>query len=302
MQIESMQEHPFRTTGTNGVGTARSSYDGRRVAFLTQHGKSKVVAPVLGQELGCTVELVSGYDTDRLGTFTRDIPREGTQIDAARRKAHIGMELSGLSLGLASEGSFGVDPVAGLLPWNVELLVWIDAERELEVVGLAQGSSVFARLLTGEWNAIAGFAKQAGFPSHQLVVRPEAAEGLPVRKGVDTWSDLEAAFRCALRQSTNGLVFVETDVRASANPTRMVMIQRAAEDLARKLCSLCPQCATPGFAKVERIGGLRCAYCEAPTRETRAEVFGCSICEYQVTWERTDQQFADRDRCDYCNP
>ena len=280
-----MQEHPFGTTGTNVGGTPRSSYDGRRVAFLTQHGKSKVVAPVLRQELGCTVELVSGYDTDRLGTFTRDIPREGTQIDAARRKAHIGM-----------------DPVAGLLPWNVELRVWIDAEREPEVVGLAQGSSVFAHLLTGEWNAIAGFAKQAGFPSHQLVVRPEGAEGRPVRKGVDTWADLEAAFRGALQQSTNGPAFVETDVRASANPARMLMIKRAAEDLARKLCSSCPECATPGFSKVERIGGLRCAYCEAPTKEMRAEVFGCAICEYRVIRERTDQQFADPDQCDYCNP
>lgn len=36
------------------------------------------------------------------------------------------MQLSGLALGLASEGSFGADPFAGIFPWNVEFLIFID--------------------------------------------------------------------------------------------------------------------------------------------------------------------------------
>ena len=112
---------------SSGVGV----YRGRQVALLTQHGKEHVIAPVLDLALGCRVERVADYDTDLLGTFARDIPRAGTQLEAARRKARIGMELAGLPLGLASEGAFGPDPFTGMFPWNVEFLIWIDDERGL---------------------------------------------------------------------------------------------------------------------------------------------------------------------------
>lgn len=75
---------------------AAGAYSGRRITLLTQHGKERVIAPVLDAVPGCGVERMSGFDTDTLGTFTRDIPRAGTQIEVARRKARIGMELSGL--------------------------------------------------------------------------------------------------------------------------------------------------------------------------------------------------------------
>ena len=65
-------------------------YSGRRIALLTQHDKERVIAPVLDAALGCRVEWVNGFDTDLIGTFTRDIPRIGTQVEAARRKARIG--------------------------------------------------------------------------------------------------------------------------------------------------------------------------------------------------------------------
>lgn len=35
----------------------------------------------------------------------------------------------------------------GLLPWNVEVLIWIDDDLGLEVSGAAQGKSNFAQLL-----------------------------------------------------------------------------------------------------------------------------------------------------------
>lgn len=74
-------------------------YAGRRIALLTQHGKEGAIASALDPALGCRVERVDGYDTDQLGTFTRDIPRAGIQIEAARKKVRIGMELSGLPAG-----------------------------------------------------------------------------------------------------------------------------------------------------------------------------------------------------------
>jgi len=177
-------------------------YAGQRIALLTQHGKERVIAPVLDAALGCRVECVSGYDTDLLGTFSRDIPRAGSQLEAARRKARIGMELSGLSLGLASEGAFGPDPVAGLLPWNVELLVFIDDEHGIEVTGMAQQATQFSHLLTEDWEQAAQFAHQAGFPEHLLVVRPQNQDDHRIQKGMADWTSLEAAFNQARGEYT----------------------------------------------------------------------------------------------------
>ena len=286
-------------------GTAPGSggyYQGHAVALLTQHGKEQVIAPVLELALGCRVERVSGYDTDRLGTFTREIPRPGTQLEAARSKARVGMQLAGRPLGLASEGSFGPDPMMGVFPWNVELVIWIDDVHGLEVVGRAQGKANFAHVLATDWAAAEAFARQWGFPEHHLVVRPERDDDPRIRKGISSWAELEAIVTWALEQSPSGVVFLETDVRAHANPTRQQNIRRAAEDLASKLRSLCPQCGTPGFWIVDRLAGLPCEDCGAPTGETLADILGCVKCPQRVTRERPGRNTADPGHCDYCNP
>jgi hypothetical protein len=280
----------------------KDAYVGQRVALLTQHGKEKVLAPALELALGCRVELVTGYDTDQLGTFSRDIPRTGTQLEAARQKARIGMQISGLPLGLASEGSFSPDPFAGMFPWNVELLIFIDDILAIEVVGVAQGNAKSAHLLTASWAEAESFAHQTGFPEHQLVLRPDSEADPRIRKGIASWATLEAAFAWAREQSVSERAFLETDVRAHANPTRMKNIGLAAADLVKKLNSLCPACGTPGFWLVERIAGLSCGDCSAPTRETRAEVQGCLKCAHRETRECSNRQYADPSRCDYCNP
>lgn len=277
-------------------------YAGRSVALLTQHGKERVIAPVLEPALACRVQRVDGYDTDRLGSFTRDIPRAGSQLDAARRKARIGMTMAGTPLGLASEGSFGPDPMLGLIPWNVELLVFLDDEWGIEVVGHAQGRSNHLHHLAADWAAAKVFARQAGFPDQHLVVRPDGANEPRHHKGIDTWDALESAFQWAQSQASGGQVFLETDLRAHANPARMERIRSAAADLVARMRSCCPSCGSPGFGLVERIAGLPCRDCGAPTRETRAEVHGCLRCAHRSTRERTDALTASPARCDYCNP
>ena len=289
-------------TGPAPAKPVAGPYSGRRVALLTQHGKERVIAPVLDAALGCRVEWVGGFDTDTLGTFARDIPRAGTQLEAARRKARIGMELSGLPLGLASEGAFGPDPMAGLFPWNVELLVFIDDERGIEVTGMAQQATRFAHLLTDDWEQAVQFARQAGFPEHHLVVRPQDQDDPRIEKGLAGWAALEAAFNQARGEAENGRVFLENDLRAHAHPTRMDVIRLAAADLAAKLNSLCPACGTPGFQVMERLSGLPCADCGAPTREIRADIHGCLKCAHRETHARAGVEHADPGRCDYCNP
>ena len=277
-------------------------YKNRQVALLTQHGKESVLAPTLKESIGCIVTRVEGYDTDLLGTFSRDIPRTGTQIEAARKKARIGMELARLPLGLASEGSFGPDPFTGMFSWNVEILIWIDKENALEIVAMSQGKSNLAHELTTRWEEAEAFAKQAGFPEHHLVVRPESENDSRIRKGIADWADLQESFSWALDKSENGYVYIETDMRAHANPTRMNNIRLAAEELANKLSSPCPACHTPGYWIVERLTGLPCSRCGTPTHETRAEVHGCCKCSHRVTTKRSDKAYADPGHCDSCNP
>lgn len=278
-----------------------SIYSGRRVALLTRHGKEKIIAPALVQSLGCLVTHVDSFDTDQLGTFTRDIPRDGTQLEAARRKARLGMELAGLPLGIASEGSFGPDPFFGMFSWNVEMIVWIDDLLGIEVVGIASGKASIAHRITADWTDAEAFASGAGFPEHGLVVRPQCEDDSRIRKGITDWQRLREAFHWACGEADNGCAFMETDVRAHLNPTRMATIGLAASDLARKLGTRCPACGIPGFQLAEGVPGLPCEDCGAPTREVRAEIHLCVKCGHRVTVQLPSVS-APAGRCDSCNP
>jgi hypothetical protein len=96
--------------------TQHRFYEGRPVAFLTQHGKQDLVRGPLETALGCRLVHTDAHDTDQLGTFTRELTRAGSQLDAARKKATLGMALTGTSVGMASEGSFGPDPFGAFMP------------------------------------------------------------------------------------------------------------------------------------------------------------------------------------------
>lgn len=277
------------------------SYRGTRVSLLTQHGKERVIAPLLAESLDMVVELATGFDTDSLGTFTRDIAREGGQLEAGRRKAEKGMEILGTACGLGSEGAFGPGPY-GLLPWNVELLVLVDRARGIEIVGRAQGGAQHLHERVRTPDDLAAFATRAGFPAHGLVVRPDGEDDPRIRKGLTDWRALHAAFDEARSRSRSGVVFVESDLRAHMNPTRMEMIRMATIDLVERVKSDCPRCGAPGFWLVERIPGLRCRDCLSPTDEARAERWGCVTGDHSEVRDTSADRFADSFRCGTCNP
>lgn len=283
------------------LASFESSYTGQRVAFLTKHGKQTPLREVLKQCLGCQLEHVSEYDTDQLGTFTRDVARSGTQLEAARAKARIGMTLSGLPIGLASEGSFGPDPYAFMLPHNLELLIWIDDRLGIEVVATASGRTNFSHKIVKSWEDAQSFAQLAGFPEHYLIVRPHDEHHPAFRKGLSNWESLRDAVDWALASSAENQAFIETDMRAFANPTRMQNICRAAETLVQKLKSLCPACGAPGFAKSDVIRGLPCEDCGQPTELAKADLHRCVRCDFQNQVNR-DQRFASAGDCGFCNP
>lgn len=277
-------------------------YQHRKVAFLTQHGKQTLLKSAFESALGCEILHTDAYDTDLLGTFTRDQIRPGSQLDAARKKAAIGMGLTNTTVGIASEGSFGMDPFGGFIPWNTELVVWIDQDLTIEVVGIAHGPAQSLHKIIHSLDELEAFARTANFPEHHLVLKPQSEDHHEIIKGIHDQADLLKAFDWAKQKSVTGGVFIENDLRAHCNPTRQGLIRKAADNLIQKLLSACPQCNTPGYWITEQTAGLPCASCGHQTHLPISEIWRCSACQHEEHKHLNINQLADPSRCNFCNP
>lgn len=255
-------------------------YAGRTAALATMHGKEQVIAPAFRDAVGLDLVVPPALDTDVFGTFSGEIPRTGTMLEVAVRKARAGMARGGATLGLASEGTFTAHPVVGILPAAVELMVLVDDERgQVISESLISLDTNFERISVKPRDALGDFLARVRFPSHGLVVRPSAGEGAAaVWKGIVTSEALERAVSLAALISRDGKAAVETDMRAHFNPTRMASIAVLAQRLAARVGHLCRACGAPGYDVIERKVGLACLDCGGPTGLIAAEVFGCSVC------------------------
>lgn len=103
-----------------------------RVAMATMHGKEQVLQSPFA-DIGMQLVTPSSFDTDQFGTFTRDRPRAGTMLDAARAKAEAAMQATGLQAALASEGAYGPHPSVAFLAAGRELLLFIDRQQGLRL-------------------------------------------------------------------------------------------------------------------------------------------------------------------------
>lgn len=266
--------------------------------LATMHGKERVIVPVLEEGLGTRVEVVP-LDTDRFGTFTRDVARVGTQLDAARAKARAAIASNAdPGAGLASEGSFGPHPHVPFVAGAVEIVLLVDGELELVGRDVTFETNYDARTVPSREEA-RRFAEKIGFPTHALVVRPARGDG-PITKGVIAEEALEQALAPLL--DADGEARLETDMRAHVNPTRMQSIERATRDLVRVARSTCPRCHRPGWVVVERVGGRPCADCGEPTLRARAEVLACVGCALREERELGGAERASPHDCPRCNP
>lgn len=112
-------------------------FAGRTAVLATMHGKEQVIAPIMERELGIRVLVSSAFDTDRFGTFTGEIERVGTQLDAARLKAKRALEGTDKSLVIASEGSFGPHPSYPFIASDLEIVLLLDTHHSLEISGIS---------------------------------------------------------------------------------------------------------------------------------------------------------------------
>lgn len=282
------------------------AFAGRTLCIATMHGKERVVAPLLEARLGvrCVVP-PPGFDSDRFGTFSGDVPRLGTALDAARAKADAGMTASGTDLAVASEGSFVPHPDAPFLQLGAELVLLVDRREHLEIVGEDLTTETnHARRRCRDLDEIRAFGQRTGLPDHGLVL----VLGDPpqrVHRGLRDLPALTAAVTDLQRAAANRDVpmFVSSDMRAHHNPTRMRAIERAAAALATRAATPCPGCALPGFGQVEVVRGLPCALCGAPTSWPRAFLHGCARCPTRRELPRPDgRRDVDPGSCPACNP
>jgi len=273
-----------------------------RVAVVaTMHRKEEAIAPIL-QPLGIQIRIPEAFDTDQFGTFTRDVKRPADQVQTAKLKIQYALSVTGESLGIASEGSFGPHPFLPMLPLNRELVVLLDQESGLELVGEATSTDTnFSHARVTSFDQAWEFAQKAGFPSHGLVVmsQPETAD--LIYKGITEKAEFEE--RVLWMIAKFGQAHVETDMRAMMNPTRMGAIAQATQDLVRKLHQRCPQCNYPGFDIVRRNPGLPCGLCGMPTELPVTALYQCQHCQFtEVKPDPTSPDMADPAQCPYCNP
>lgn len=282
----------------------QSPYSGCCVVFTTKHSKSIALNPPFEKILGAGI-LEYVVDTDKLGTFSGEVERKGTALDCARQKCEWSIKKTKAEYALASEGSFGPHPFIPFLPSNREILYFIDRVRgfHLHVTDVTTKTN-YQMSEISDIEELNNFAEKALFPNHALIIRsfPREMDG-PIFKGIDNHANLEAAFTECRKASPKDKVWAETDMRAHYNPTRMKFIESLGEKLAYRLKSLCPDCETPGWGKVDIEAGLPCSLCSLPTDQIKSEIYGCTKCKHKEAMvPKNRQEKADPTYCGFCNP
>jgi len=283
-----------------------STYNNAAAVLTTMHAKERVIAPILRDELGLTVTITKGVNTDQFGAFSREVGRSGSQLDAARAKIAAGFDYAPAArVGFASEGSFGPHPYVPFLAIGRELVLMVDRDSGLEMTGYDSSPETnFGHAVARDFAAALAFAQRARFPGHGLIVigwrDEQPAPDIFLKKDIADANALEAAVAGAVERC--GAAFVETDMRAHRNPMRMAAIERATRDLVRRFHSRCPNCGHRGFDVMEPIPGLPCAWCGEPTNVIMAELLICQSCGHQEKRSVSTAPAADPGQCSVCNP
>lgn len=274
----------------------------RSLLIATRHGKENVIAPLLEASLGVKCFTSDEVDSDIFGTFTGEVARPDNPVETLRRKCMYFMKKCGADLAVASEGSFGPHPNLLMLPADEEWVIFIDNKNGLEIISRTISTSTnFSGAYVDTFDALIQFASAVSFPSHALILRDKQAGNKEIIKGISDPNELSLYFE--QMKKSYGRVFVETDMRAMYNPTRMHLIAEATEQLIQKILNVCPACATPGYDVDRAETGLPCAICGLPTRSVLQLHYVCKKCYYQSTVLYPNQKVKeDPMYCDHCNP
>ena len=277
-------------------------FDGRSILIATKHQKETVIAPLLKQELNLDSFTPRHFDTDRYGTFCGTVVRKDDPLTTLRRKCIDAMDQYGYDLALASEGSFGSHPSIAFVAADDECMMLIDRKNNLEIVSRELSTDTnFRAEMIYDRNQLREFIEQALFPSHGLMISRSADDRSDISKGICTVTALYDMFDHFIEQY--GQAYIQTDMRAMHNPTRMRVIEAAAKKLIVKMQSYCPECGTCGFDIRQARTGLLCEYCNLPTTSLLSHIYVCQRCAYRREVMYPYQKIHENPMyCDYCNP
>ena len=140
-------------------------FNSRNAVLITMHKKEEVIFPLL-RPLGMQLSVLDTVDTDQFGSFTRDIARKGSQLEAAQSKAKKALEVSGERIAISSEGSFGPHPQLFFVPANIELVLFFDTRHNIEIAGWEISSDTnFSQVEITSVKEAIRFSITCGFPS-----------------------------------------------------------------------------------------------------------------------------------------
>jgi hypothetical protein len=272
-------------------------FEGREICIATMHGKEKVIGPALEEAFKMKYS-VAAFDTDLLGTFSGEVERLLTPLEAAREKCRLALEMNDAEIAIASEGSFGTHPTLYFMPSDEEILLLVDRKNDLEIaVKHTSLQTNYGYYSTESEEPVADFLKRVKFPSHALIVKTADY----IEKGIQSREQLDRAINACF--SLHGHYQLMTDMRAMYNPSRMSVIQEATDKLIQKMQSQCPGCSRPGFRITDALKGLLCSTCSMPTRSVKTVIYSCEGCHYT---EKSDfpegKTEEDPMFCDFCNP
>ena len=277
-------------------------YKNQKIALTTKHEKLHLIAPAFSEQIGCELVEVN-LDTDELGTFTGEIERSAPPRDTAIAKARLGMRAAGLQIGIASEGSIGADPLIPFLQSDIEHLVLVDDVRGIVIAESYRTFEITAATITAApGDDLAQFFVDADFPHHALIVRPSGTPSSDAIKGIADHQQLLDAIASRAPLSPDGLVVIESDLRAMHSPSRQKNITEAAKLLAARVAQLCPACHLPGWGRVGYERGLPCHACgRQQPNALRQEILGCVACDH-IQPGTLLATALDPANCGGCNP
>lgn len=268
---------------------------GRRAVIVTKHGKERALVPVLTEQLQMIPEILA-VDTDVFGTFSGEIERQGSQLDALRSKIREGIDLTPYDgIIVANEGSFFPDPAFPFVTLNCEIVAFYDPRDQREIIGCAYSHTTnMMSTAVRTPGDVAGALARIGIPSHGAIVRRKGfiAKGLRNRETIV--EHVQSAW------NAGEVPIIEADMRACFNPTRMSVIAQAANNAGQRARSICPQCEEPGYWANRVLPGLPCAECGSATTAARAHLWACRRCGYERA--KLVNASAEPAQCGECNP
>ena len=277
-------------------------YSKKGIALTTKHEKLKLIKPAFDEHIGCDLFEVN-LDTDQLGTFSGEIERTLPPRETAIVKARLSINSTGSLIGMASEGSIGPDPMVHFINSNIEHLVLVDDEKEIVISEVYRSFDITAATISATSKTdLTDFLQRADFPNHRLIVRSSKKRDGNCIKGIADLDELRDAIAKVSRTSPDGLVIVESDLRAMHSPSRQRNIAEVARLLAIRVSQLCPECQLPGWGRVGYEKGLYCSECGLDNPSAiRQEILGCVKCEH-VELGMVISSELDPAQCNFCNP